>query len=666
MGSTISNGLDLLVNEVVCVENKEKKMMMYEAFKQQQQEQQEQQQQQLNDDIDSTTRLIEGKEQQEMKARNDNMIVIIEYNNSNNNKQNGNKQAQPQQQQQQKLVDKQSVVPTPDMASRKLKRSVTSPLSSKIERDIMIGGNKIEKPACLSTSNDLSSKTKASTALLSSGPSTPCVEASNGVRIAKEATGSANSVDSIKSFTSHSSAISTQSLSNATMSSVISGASSQSISSSSSPDKMMSLLSDTKSSEIELKKQLCFDQENNDEKININNSVNCSSGNDSSLIRKPKKVNISKNIHSFTPFKLLGKGSHGEVFLGLDKVTYKPYAIKALCIEDVIERGELEHTLTEIRVHKKLSRTKYPCPFVTAMRWAFHNDTHIFLVFDFMEGGELYRHLCIRGILPENLVRFYAAEICIAIGYLHAIGVIYRDLKPENLCLDSKGHIHIIDLGLCKDGMMMNKTIGKRSKSKNNNNDFDEKDIKDDLNELCGTTEYLAPEILKLSGYGYAADWWSFGMVIYEMLTGLPPWYSDDQTEMIEGILNKSVNIPPNMSEHAKDLILKLLDKDRKRRLGAKEGAKEIMSHPFFKEVEWVKLAKKGVQPPFTPPVSGADMVNNFDSNFTRSKITCLMGCFTPNGLIGKDEYNQLIEASQFDYENDTSEDDEGNGNEND
>eukprot|EP00178_Gracilaria_changii_P000286 TRINITY_DN10345_c0_g2_i1.p1 TRINITY_DN10345_c0_g2~~TRINITY_DN10345_c0_g2_i1.p1 ORF type:complete len:245 (+),score=36.91 TRINITY_DN10345_c0_g2_i1:359-1093(+) len=192
----------------------------------------------------------------------------------------------------------------------------------------------------------------------------------------------------------------------------------------------------------------------------------------------------------------------------------------------------------------------------------------------------------------EERVQFYAAEILLALEALHAAGIIYRDLKPENILLTNEGHICLTDFGLCKEGIMKED---------------------DRTGTFCGTPEYLAPEVLKGKGYGKAVDWWSFGSLIYEMLTGLPPFYSQDVQEMYKKIMTDKLRFPSSMSENTVAILEALLTRDANERL--KEPAK-IKQHPFFKSINWDDLAAKKTTPPYIPAVKGKDDTGQIDPVF--------------------------------------------------
>ncbi|KAJ0408871.1 hypothetical protein ATCC90586_007969 [Pythium insidiosum] len=305
-------------------------------------------------------------------------------------------------------------------------------------------------------------------------------------------------------------------------------------------------------------------------------------------MRKKEKVSLD----DFIMIKVIGKGSFGKVLLVKKKDSGLVYAMKVLRKENIIKRNQVEHTRTERHV---LGYVRHP--FIVGLNYAFQTDEKLYFVLDYCAGGELFFHLGKVQRFPEHRARFYAAEITLAIEYVHNLDIIYRDLKPENVLLDANGHIRLTDFGLSKEG------------------------IQDDFsgaNSFCGTPEYLAPEILNRSGHGRAVDWWSLGALLYEMLTGLPPFYCRDRDKLFEKIRKGDLTFPKYLSPQAKDILARLLERDPTRRLGTgPDDASEIKNHPFFAEINWDALAEGHVPPPWRPTVSGALDTSQFDREFT-------------------------------------------------
>lgn len=309
-------------------------------------------------------------------------------------------------------------------------------------------------------------------------------------------------------------------------------------------------------------------------------------------VQEQRKRSEKVTLEDFVMIKVIGKGSFGKVLLVRKRDTGLIYAMKVLRKENIIKRNQVEHTRTERHV---LGYVRHP--FIVGLNYAFQTSEKLYFVLDYCAGGELFFHLGKVQRFPEHRARFYTAEITLAIEYVHNLDVIYRDLKPENVLLDENGHIRLTDFGLSKEG------------------------IQDDFsgaNSFCGTPEYLAPEILNRSGHGRAVDWWSLGALLYEMLTGLPPFYCRDRDRLFEKIRKGDLSFPKYLSPNAKDLLKKLLERDPTRRLGTGPAdAGEIKHHPFFTGIKWDALAAGQVPPPWRPTFSSALDTSQFDREFT-------------------------------------------------
>ncbi|KAK0085206.1 hypothetical protein PV326_005996 [Microctonus aethiopoides] len=300
-------------------------------------------------------------------------------------------------------------------------------------------------------------------------------------------------------------------------------------------------------------------------------------------------------LENFEFLKVLGKGTFGKVILCREKATGHLYAIKILRKEVIIRKDEVAHTLTENRVLRSTSH-----PFLISLKSSFQTADRLCFVMEYVNGGELFFHLSRSRIFSEERTRFYGAEIISALGYLHSQGIIYRDLKLENLLLDKDGHIKIADFGLCKEDI----TYGCTTKT------------------FCGTPEYLAPEVLEDNDYGRAVDWWGVGVVIYEMMCGRLPFYNRDHEKLFTLILLEEVKFPRTISVEARDLLGSLLIKDPSRRLGGgPNDAKDIMDHAFFSSIDWSDLVLKKIPPPFKPQVTSDIDTRYFDSEFTGESV---------------------------------------------
>lgn len=286
--------------------------------------------------------------------------------------------------------------------------------------------------------------------------------------------------------------------------------------------------------------------------------------------KKISKTGETITIEDFNLLKVLGRGAFGKVMLVEKKDTREVFALKSLRKDEIIDKEQIEHTKTEKMILEHVNH-----PFLVNLVYAFQTPEKIFFVMQFMRGGELFQHLRNSKRFDEARTKFYAAQILLALGHLHSKDIVYRDLKPENILMDDSGNVCLTDFGMAK-------IIKKNEASMS----------------FCGTPEYLAPEIITGEGHNKAADWWSFGILIYEMLYGLPPFYHQNQNTMFNLIRDSDVRFSSKIetSDEVKDLILKLLNKDQKKRLGNKEDANEIMNHPWFKEMKWQALEKKEVK----------------------------------------------------------------------
>ncbi|XP_063851048.1 ribosomal protein S6 kinase 2 beta-like isoform X1 [Scylla paramamosain] len=294
----------------------------------------------------------------------------------------------------------------------------------------------------------------------------------------------------------------------------------------------------------------------------------------------------------FELLKVLGQGSFGKVFLvrkisGQDAGTL--YAMK------VLKKATLK---VRDRLRTKMERdilADVNHPFVVKLHYAFQTEGKLYLILDFLRGGDLFTRLSKEIMFTEEDVKFYLAELALALDHLHTVGVIYRDLKPENILLDADGHISLTDFGLCKEALDDQKAYS-----------------------FCGTVEYMAPEVVNRRGHNTAADWWSFGVLLFEMLTGTLPFQGANRKETMNLILKAKLGMPPYLSPEAQSLLRALFKRNPANRLGAgPEGVEELKRHPFFSSIDWNKLYSKEIEPPFKPAVSKADDTFYFDQEFT-------------------------------------------------
>ncbi|PSK49416.1 hypothetical protein B9Z65_8211 [Elsinoe australis] len=291
-------------------------------------------------------------------------------------------------------------------------------------------------------------------------------------------------------------------------------------------------------------------------------------------------VRETKGKYTLSDFiiqRTLGTGSFGRVHLVQSKHNQRFYAVKVLKKAQVVKMKQVEHTNDERRMLQKVKH-----PFLITLWGTFQDSKNLYMVMDFIEGGELFSLLRKSQRFPNPVAKFYAAEVTLALDYLHSHNIIYRDLKPENLLLDRHGHLKITDFGFAKE-------------------------VPDITWTLCGTPDYLAPEVVSSKGYNKSVDWWSLGILIFEMLCGFTPfWDSGSPLKIYENILRGRVKYPPYVHPDAQDLLGKLITHDLTKRLGNLHGgSKDVMQHPWFAEVTWERLAKKDIDAPYVPPVRG-------------------------------------------------------------
>ncbi|EGG18760.1 protein kinase 2 [Cavenderia fasciculata] len=310
----------------------------------------------------------------------------------------------------------------------------------------------------------------------------------------------------------------------------------------------------------------------------------------------PEETIFSKNKQTVTKddfdlLSVIGKGSFGKVMQVKKKDDGKIYAMKVLRKDAIIARKQVNHTKSEKTILQGVSH-----PFIVNLHFAFQTRDKLYMILDFVNGGELFYHLKREGRFSEPRVKLYAAEIVSALAHLHQQDIVYRDLKPENILLDSDGHICITDFGLSKKIETTDGTF-----------------------TFCGTPEYLAPEVLNGHGHGCAVDWWSLGTLLFEMLTGLPPFYSQNVSMMYQKILNGELKIPSYISPEAKSLLEGLLTRDVDRRLGSK-GGPEVKNHPWFKNIDWDMLDRKEIEVHFKPKVKSGTDTSQIDPVFTQER----------------------------------------------
>ncbi|EFE43093.1 hypothetical protein TRV_02144 [Trichophyton verrucosum HKI 0517] len=298
---------------------------------------------------------------------------------------------------------------------------------------------------------------------------------------------------------------------------------------------------------------------------------------DASIRASQRQLKGKYSLSDFSIHRTLGTGSFGRVHLVQSIHNQRFYAIKVLKKAQVVKLKQVEHTNDE---RAMLERVKHP--FLVTLWGTFQDAKNLYMVMDFAEGGELFSLLRKSQRFPNPVAKFYAAEVTLALEYLHSKHIVYRDLKPENLLLDKNGHLKITDFGFAKE-------------------------VRDITWTLCGTPDYLAPEVVSSKGYNKSVDWWSLGILIFEMLCGFTPfWDSGSPMKIYENILKCRVKYPPSLVPDAQDLLSRLITPDLTKRLGNLHGgSQDVKNHPWFAEVTWELLAQRRIDAPYIPPVKG-------------------------------------------------------------
>ncbi|XP_054013450.1 serine/threonine-protein kinase N isoform X2 [Hylaeus anthracinus] len=301
-------------------------------------------------------------------------------------------------------------------------------------------------------------------------------------------------------------------------------------------------------------------------------------------------------IDNFRLLSVLGRGHFGKVILSQYRNTGEYFAIKALKKGDIIARDEVESLLSEKRIFEVANATRHP--FLVNLFACFQTEAHVCFVMEYAAGGDLMMHIH-ADVFGEPRAVFYSACVVLGLQYLHESRIIYRDLKLDNLLLDTEGYVKIADFGLCKEGMGYGDRTG----------------------TFCGTPEFLAPEVLTETSYTRAVDWWGLGVLIFEMLVGESPFPGDDEEEVFDSIVNDEVRYPRFLSLEAVAIMRRLLRKNPDRRLGSSErDAEDVKKQAFFRHIAWDDLLLRRVKPPFVPVIRSVEDVSNFDEEFTSEK----------------------------------------------
>ncbi|KAF5178771.1 Serine/threonine-protein kinase AtPK2/AtPK19 [Thalictrum thalictroides] len=323
-------------------------------------------------------------------------------------------------------------------------------------------------------------------------------------------------------------------------------------------------------------------------------------GNIAEMAKEDEEKDIRKmGPGDFEVLRVVGQGAFGKVFQVRKKGSHENldggdddgiFAMKVMKKDTIIKKNHVDYMRAERDI-----LTKVVHPFIVQLQCSFQTKSKLYLILDFINGGHLFYHLYRQGIFSEDQARVYTAEIVSAVSHLHKNGIVHRDLKPENILMDTEGHVMLTDFGLAKE-------IDESSRS----------------NSMCGTTEYMAPEILLSKGHNKDADWWSVGILLYEMLSGQPPFTHTNRQKLQQRIIKEKIKLPSFLTSEAHSLLKGLLQKEPARRLGSgPSGGDEIKNHKWFKPINWNKLEAREMQPKFKPDVNGKDCTANFDKCWT-------------------------------------------------
>ncbi len=339
----------------------------------------------------------------------------------------------------------------------------------------------------------------------------------------------------------------------------------------------------------------------------------------------------------FELMKVIGIGAFGKVLMVRVRKNRQVYAMKFISKKMVHKRNNVASMKAERDIMARIDH-----PFLVSLKCAFQTDSKLFLVMEFLAGGELFFHLSKQGLLKEDTAQFYMAEIVLALEHLHSLGIIHRDLKPENLLLGSDGHVRLTAFGLAKEVEEGNDD-GWR------------------LRTICGTSEYMAPEMILKKGYGKAVDWWSLGTLLFEMITGYAPFRAHSTRDLYRKILNDKISLPTWVSAPCHQIMRGLLERNVNKRLGATKstmfevgGVKVLKNHPFFVDIDWKDLLSKSIPPPFMPNLSGGPMdTSNFCPDFLNMAIPRSLGedsiasSTTTSGTCGDGERSIACDTSR-------------------
>lgn len=325
------------------------------------------------------------------------------------------------------------------------------------------------------------------------------------------------------------------------------------------------------------------------------------------------KADRKMTTEDFESLRCLGKGTYGTVHLVKQRMTGRLYAQKQLKKASlVVKRKLVEQTKTERQILESVNRH----PFVVKLFYAFQDHEKLYLILEYGQGGELFTHLNTEKMFSESVAAFYMAEMMLALSHLHNdLGVVYRDLKPENCLLDADGHLLLTDFGLSKVSA----------------------DPTDECNSMLGTVEYMAPEVVLGKKYGKAVDWWSFGALGYDLMTGNPPFRGGNHAKIQENIVKQKLTLPYFLSADAKDLLIRLLRKEPAKRLGSvmPKDLQTLRKHRFFRKIDWKKLEARELEPPIQPMITDPELAENFSPEFTELSLSPTVTTKEPSFLSG-------------------------------
>ena len=381
---------------------------------------------------------------------------------------------------------------------------------------------------------------------------------------------------------------------------------------------------------IVFKQQLATPIDSNNELTPDNNTSNLqqldqsiSSSNDHEIKQQQQQSTRQMSLEDFELLKVIGRGSYAKVFLVEYKRTNKCYAMKVIKKSMVNDDEDIDWVQTEKHVFEQATNH----PFLVGLHSCFQTESRLFFVIEYLCGGDLMYHMQRKRKLPEEHARFYAAEITLALDFLHSKGIIYRDLKLDNVLLDIEGHVKLTDYGMCKEGLTKNEKT----------------------NTFCGTPNYIAPEMLRGEDYSFSVDWWALGVLMYEMMAGRSPFELNEnpsenpdlntEDHLFQVILEKPIRIPRSLSVKAAAILKAFLQKLPDDRLGSQNGLRDIQQHQYFKQIDWILLEQKLIQPPYKPQVESERDLTNIDELFTKEAVVLTPDSPTTISRIQQNEF---------------------------